>query len=36
VHLAAHGFTSLIHRKKPKGKPMPKRTARANAAKSET
>jgi transposase, IS5 family len=35
VHLAAHGFTSGIHRKKPKGKPMPKRTARANAAKSE-
>lgn len=35
AHLAAHGFTSRIHRKKPKGKPMPKRTARANAAKSE-
>ena len=35
AHLAAHGFTSCIHRKKPKGKPMPKRTARANAAKSE-
>ena len=25
---------SRIHRKKPKGKPMPKRTARTNAAKS--
>jgi transposase, IS5 family len=35
AHLAAHGFTSRIHRKKPTGKPMPKRTARANAAKSE-
>jgi transposase, IS5 family len=35
AHLAAHGYTSRIHRKKPKGKPMPKRTARANAAKSE-
>lgn len=34
-HLAEAGFTSRIHRKKPKGKPMPKRTARANAAKSE-
>jgi transposase, IS5 family len=31
----AAGFASRIHRKKPKGKPMPKRTARANAAKSE-
>ena len=35
AHLAANGFTSRIHRKKPQGKPMPKRTARANAAKSE-
>ena len=34
AHLAAGGFTSRIHRKKPAGKPMPKRTARANAAKS--
>jgi transposase, IS5 family len=34
AHLAGSGFTSRIHRKKPKGKPMPKRTARANAAKS--
>lgn len=28
------GKTSRIHRRKPKGRPMPKRTARANAAKS--
>ncbi len=32
--LAASGFTSRIHRKKPQGRPMPKRTARANARKS--
>jgi len=35
AHLAEAGFISRIHRRKPKGKPMPKRTARANAAKSE-
>ena len=35
AHLAGAGFTSLIHRKKPKGKPMPRRVARANAAKSQ-
>ena len=35
AHLARHGFTSQIHRKKPKGKPMPERIAKANAAKSE-
>jgi len=29
------GKVSRIHRKKPKGKPMPKRTAKANAKKSE-
>lgn len=29
------GKTSRIHRRKPKGKPMPRRTARANAAKSK-
>jgi len=28
------GKTSRIHRRKPEGRPMPKRTARANAAKS--
>ncbi len=27
-------LTSRIHRRKPKGKPMPKATARANATKS--
>ena len=27
-------LTSRIHRRKPKGKPMPKAIARANAAKS--
>jgi transposase, IS5 family len=35
AHLVAFGFTSRIHRKKPKGKPMPKRVSRANAGKSE-
>jgi IS5 family transposase len=35
AHLARHGFKSEIHRKKPKGKPMPKRMAKSNAAKSE-
>ena len=34
-HLAASGLRSQIHRKKPKGKPMPQRTARANGAKSK-
>ena len=32
--LGGLGKVSHIHRKKPKGKPMPRRTARANAAKS--
>ncbi|GMG82565.1 IS5 family transposase [Paralimibaculum aggregatum] len=32
--LAGIGKVSRIHRRKPKAKPMPKRTARANAAKS--
>ena len=32
--LEAHGMVSRIHRKKPRGRPMPKRTRRANAAKS--
>jgi IS5 family transposase len=32
--LAGIGKVSRIHRRKPKGRPMPKRTARANAAKS--
>jgi transposase, IS5 family len=33
-YLARIGKTSRIHRRKPRGKPMPKRTAKANAAKS--
>jgi len=33
-YLGKNGFTSRIHRKKPKGRPMPERTARANARKS--
>ncbi len=32
--MAENGFVSQVHRKKPKGKPMPVRTARANGAKS--
>lgn len=32
--LAGIGKVSRIHRRKPQGKPMPKRTAKANAAKS--
>jgi hypothetical protein len=32
--LDKNGFTSKIHRKEPKGRPMPRRTARANARKS--
>jgi IS5 family transposase len=32
--LAAHGFVSRIHRKKPPGRPMPAATRRANALKS--
>lgn len=32
--LKRQGRVSRIHRKKPKGKPMPERTAKANAAKS--
>jgi transposase, IS5 family len=34
-HLAESALRSQIHRKKPKGKPMPRRTARANGAKSK-
>ena len=33
-YLKAIGKVSRIHRKKPKGKPLPRRTARANAANS--
>ncbi|MBV0892688.1 transposase [Paracoccus sp. Z118] len=32
--LGARGMVSRIHRKKPRGRPMPKRTRRANAVKS--
>ena len=32
--LEAQGMVSCIHRRKPRGRPMPKRTRRANAAKS--
>ncbi len=34
-HLASHRLVSRIHRKKPKGKPMPVNVARANGAKSK-
>jgi IS5 family transposase len=34
AYLRGIGKVSYIHRKKPKGKPMPRRTATANAAKS--
>ena len=34
-YLSGIGKVSHIHRKKPKGKPMPRRTAKANAAKSK-
>jgi len=34
-HLAKQGLRSQIHRKKPKGKPMPEAVARANARKSK-
>jgi IS5 family transposase len=35
VWLEAHGRVSRIHRKKPKGKPMPERTRKANSVKSK-
>ena len=34
-YLADHALRSQIHRKKPKGKPMPRHTARANGRKSK-
>ena len=34
-HLANNGLRSQMHRKKPKGKPMPKPIARANGVKSQ-
>jgi transposase, IS5 family len=33
--MARNGFSSCVHRKKPKGRSMPERTRRANARKSE-
>jgi hypothetical protein len=33
--MAENGFVSRVHRKKPSGKPMPIRTARANGTKSK-
>ena len=33
--MEVNGFVSLVHRKKPKGKPMPERTRLANAHKSK-
>jgi IS5 family transposase len=33
--MAENGFVSHVHRKKPPGKPMPVRTARANGTKSK-
>ena len=35
TYLADHGLRSRIHRKKPKGKPMPANVARANGRKSK-
>ena len=34
AHMEKNGFVSQVHRKKPKGKPMPKHTSRANGRKS--
>jgi IS5 family transposase len=34
-HLADNGLRSCIHRKKPRGRPMPARTAKANGRKSQ-
>lgn len=33
--MARNGFVSQVHRKKPKGKPMPERTTKANGVKSK-
>jgi hypothetical protein len=33
--MAENGFVSRVHRKKPPGRPMPVRTARANGATSK-
>ena len=34
AYMRTHGFTSQVHRKKPKGKPMPIRTRQSNERKS--
>ncbi len=34
TYMAENGFTSRVHRKKPKGRPMNERSRRANARKS--
>ena len=35
AHMEKNGFVSQVHRKKPKGKPMPERTSGANGRKSQ-
>ena len=35
AHMARYGFVSRVHRKKPKGRPMPERTSKANGRKSK-
>jgi len=35
AHMARNGFVSRVHRKKPKGRPMPEATRKANARKSQ-
>ncbi len=35
AHMEKNGFVSQVHRKKPKGKPMPDRTSKANGRKSK-
>ena len=35
THMAKNGFVSQVHRKKPKGRPMPERTSKANGRKSK-
>lgn len=35
THMEKNGFVSQVHRKKPKGKPMPERTSKANGRKSK-
>jgi len=34
AHMEKNGFVSKVHRKKPKGRPMPERTSKANGRKS--